>query len=564
MLQLLRIRNLALLEAVELEFESGFTAVTGETGAGKSILLGALGLLSGARADKTIIRQGADACEVEGVFELRSTEKIDVFLEASGLPRCEDGQLVLKRTLHRERAARIAINGSMATLANLQALGELWIDFHGPGEPRRLLKADCQIELLDLFGRLGEEVASYEAAYDAWRSRLAEIDRLSRETRLDENQIDYLRQQIERIDSLDLEPAAIEALERDFNRLSRAQELTGLVQGLAAGLHGDEGVQALLPPLIRTARELSSLDPSTTPLVQRLESVAVEIEDLGQEFENLVGGLDLDPETAASLESRMAILLELRRRHGRDLASIRDAREDMARKIAEQGDIEGTLTRLEHEAAQYEKDCRERAARLRVAREKAGRMLTQRAEALLGELGFARARLLVAFAPESELRRHGDARPEFLFSPNTGEAPLPLTRIASSGELARVMLALKSVLAEVDEIPVLVFDEVDANVGGEIGRAVGEKMAAIADGRQVFCVTHLPQVASLGAKHFVVEKDQSGARAVVGIRSLHADRTERIAELARMLGDRKSASALTHAEKLLGAPAKKATVRNRK
>ncbi|MGH8016829.1 MAG: DNA repair protein RecN [Opitutaceae bacterium] len=552
MLQFLRIRNLALLEAIDLEFEPGFTAVTGETGAGKSILLGALSLLSGARADKTVIRQGADACEVEGVFHLPDASRFDALLESLGLPACDDGELVLKRSVHREKAARITINGSLATLANLQSLGGLWIDFHGPGEPRRLLRADCQIELLDLFGQLEKETAAYQQIYDTWRATLAEIERLSRETQLDADQLDYLRQQIAKIDSLDLEPTAVEALERDFNRLSRAQELTELASNLAGGLSGDEGMLNQAAPLIRAAREISELDPSTAPLCQRLESLAVEIEDLGREFDAFSGSLDFDADSAADLESRMTLLLELKRRHGQDLEAIRRARDEMERRIAGQGDIEGTLARLNKEAAGAEKTCRQRAADLRLARDKAGRTLVRRTEKLLVELGFAKARLQVAFEAEPELRRHGDARPEFLFSPNAGEPPLPLAKIASSGELARVMLALKTVLAEVDDIPVLVFDEVDANVGGEIGRAVGEKMAAIAREHQVLCVTHLPQVASLGAQHLVVEKEQKRDRTVVSIRSIHEDRDGRIAELARMLGDRKSESALAHAGKLLG------------
>ncbi len=551
MLQFLRIRHLALLDSIELEFEPGFTAVTGETGAGKSILLGALGLLAGARADKTIIRQGADACEVEGGLFFKDARRIDAQLESLGLPRCEDGLLVLKRVIPRDKAPRISINGSLATLANLQALGELWIDFHGPGEPRRLLKADCQIELLDLFGQLAPAATAYRAEYHAWRAALAEIERLSRETRLDPDQIDFLRQQIARIDSLDLEPDAVEALERDFTRLSRAQELAGLGGALAAGLSGEEGVLGSLAPLVRTGRQLGAIDASLAPLVARLEALAVEVGDLGREFEQFAASLEFDPEQASALQEQMNTLLDVKRKHGREIAAIRAARDDMVRRVEEQGDVEGTLARLEAGASKHEKRCRTLAAELRVAREKAGRTLAQRAGRILVELGFKKAELRVSFAAEPELRPHGDARPEFLFSPNVGEPPLPLARIASSGELARVMLALKTVLAEVDDIPVLVFDEVDANVGGEIGRVVGEKMAGIARKHQVLCVTHLPQVASLGGQHLVVEKGERNGRASVDIRPIHDNRKGRLSELARMLGDRSAKSALAHAEELL-------------
>ena len=552
MLQFLRIRNLALLESIELEFESGFTAVTGETGAGKSILLGALGLLAGARADRTVIRQGAEACEVEAGLFFGETRRINQALEGMGLPPCEDGLLLLKRILPREKAPRIQVNGSMATLANLQALGELWIDFHGPGEPRRLLKTDCQIELLDLFGQLARQAAAYRSEYDAWRTTLADIDRLSRETQLDENQLDFLRDQIKRIDQADLEPEGIESLERDYIRLNRAQELASLTEQVSGGLAGDDGsVLRLLGPLVRAARQLASIDPSSQALVSRLESLAVETEDLGREFAALGAALDFDPQAAASIHERMTALLELRRKYGTEVAAIRRARDEMGRRIEDQGDIEGTLARLRAEAAEREKRCRELAKELRLAREMAGKSFTQRAARILAQLGFKKAELRIAFNSETELKAYGDARPEMLFAPNVGEAALPLARIASSGELARVMLALKTVLAEVDDIPVLVFDEVDANVGGEIGRVVGEKMAAIAKRHQVLCVTHLPQVASLGAQHLVVEKDQRGDRAVVHIRAIHGDRKARIGELARMLGDRAAKSALAHAEELL-------------
>lgn len=551
MLQFLRIRHLALLDSVELEFDAGFTAVTGETGAGKSILLGALGLLSGARADKTIIRQGADACEVEGGLHFKNPRKVDALLETLGLPACEEGLLVLKRVIPREKAPRITVNGSVATLANLQAIGELWIDFHGPGEPRRLLKADCQIELLDLFAQLVATAASYRAEYEAWHDALAEMARLSSEARLNPDEIDFLRQQIAKIDALDLSPEAVEALERDFTRLSRAQELAGLGGSIASGLSGDEGILRALAPLVRTGRQLGGIDASLAPFVARLESLAVEAGDLGREFESFVNSLEFDAEAATQLQERMNTLLELKRKYGRDADAVRAARGDMARRVAEQGDLEGTLARLENEASARENRCRTQAAELRGAREKAGRTLTQRAGKILAELGFQKAELRVSFATESDLRPYGDARPEFLFSPNVGEPPLPLSRIASSGELARVMLALKTVLAEVDDIPVLVFDEVDANVGGEIGRVVGEKMAAIARKHQVLCVTHLPQVASLAAQHLVVEKDQRGDRAVVSIHGIHENRRQRLNELARMLGDRTARSALAHAEELL-------------
>jgi DNA repair protein RecN (Recombination protein N) len=552
MLQSLRIRNLALLEEVALDFESGFTAVTGETGAGKSILLGALSLLAGERADKTVIRQGAAAAEVEASLFFTDAGPIDRVLEDLQLPPCEDGVLILKRSLPREKAPRISVNGSLATLAALQRLGEHWIDFHGPSEPRRLLKDGCQLELLDLFGRNGEALEAYRHSHGEWRRLVAEQDRITGESRLTPDQIDFLRGQLERMDGLVLTEESIETLERDFQRMSRAQELIGLASELAAGLTGDDGVQPRTAELLRQARQLEQIDGASKPLADRLASAVVELGDLGAEFSSLSQELQFDPEQAEELGARMNLWLELKRRHGGEVAAVAAAREDMRRRLALQGDLEGSLARLEQQVAAALLRARKDAQALRLRREKAARELAKVAARSIAQLGFRKADFQVRIVPLTELGASGDCGAEFLFSPNVGEAPLPLSRIASSGELARVMLALKTVLADLDGVPVLVFDEVDANVGGEIGRVVGAQMAGIARAHQVLCVTHLPQVAAQATCHLVVTKDQSRDRAVVSITPIHPNRKLRVTELARMLGDSKAKTSLAHAEELLG------------
>jgi DNA repair protein RecN (Recombination protein N) len=552
MLQSLRIRNLALLDEVSLDFEAGFTAVTGETGAGKSILLGGLGLLAGERADKTIIRQGADACEVEASLYFADPQAVDALLATLDLPPCEEGVLILKRSVSREKAPKITVNGSLATLAALQRLGERWVDFHGPSEPRRLLKESCQLELLDLYGQSAVSLGTYRNSYMAWRGLQAERTRLANETRLAPDQVEFMRNQLGRMDALDLGSEAIEALERDFQRMSRAQELTELSGVLAAGLAGDDGVQSRVAALLKSARQLAALDPASAPLAGRLESAAVEVNDLAAEFAALGQQLQFDGEQAEDLTNRMNTWLELKRRHGGDLAAVTAAREELRARLEAQGDLAGTLARLEGRIAAAEKSVRADAKALRTAREQAARELAKAAAKGIAQLGFKKADFQIRVVPLPEPGPSGDCGCEFMFSPNVGEAPLPLHRIASSGELARVMLALKTVLADLDGVPLLVFDEVDANVGGEIGRVVGEKMAAIAGRHQVLCVTHLPQVAAQATCHLVVTKDQSGDRAVVKIAPIQANRKNRVSELARMLGDRTAKSALAHAEELLG------------
>jgi len=551
MLQSLRIKNLALLEEVSLDFEEGFTVVTGETGAGKSILLGALSLLAGERADKTIIRQGAPACEVEASLHFVDSKRIDAVLAELELPATEDGLLILKRSVPREKAPKLTVNGSLATLAALQRLGEYWIDFHGPSEPRRLLKESCQLELLDLFGKTEAAFEAYRGRYVSWRACVAERERIAQETQLSPDQLQFLENQLAKLNALELTDEAIQALERDFQRLSRAQELAELASALASGLMGEEGATARVSALVREARTLEAIDAASKPLADRLAAVSVELADLSSEFEQLAQELNFDPDQVEDVTARMNAWLDMKRRYSGDVQAVIGARAELKRRLALQGDLEGASARLEYEIAETLRAARKEASRLRELREKAAKELSKIAAKGIAQLGFKKADFQIELVPLTELSPSGDCRAQFLFSPNVGEAPLPLNRIASSGELARVMLALKAVLADLDDVAVLVFDEVDANVGGEIGRVVGEKMAGIAKSHQVLCVTHLPQVAAQGDSHLVVEKDQSKDRAFVTISPIGKNRKARVSELARMLGDRNAKSALAHAEELL-------------
>jgi DNA repair protein RecN (Recombination protein N) len=552
MLQTLTIKNLALLEAVSLEFDAGFTAVTGETGAGKSVLLGALALLSGQRVDKGIIRQGAESCEVEASLWFADSRELDARLADLDLPACEEGVLLLKRSLSRSRAPKISVNGSMTTLGTLQALGEEWIDFHGPGEPRRLLKPACQLELLDLFAQHDDELPTYQSAHAAWQAAVKERERLANQEQLSPEQLDFMTDQLRRLDALDLSPESIEQLERDFKRVNQAQELLELASALENGLNGDGGLGERLAPLLRVADDLSQLDPASQSLAERVQALGIEIADLARDYAGLGADLHFEPEEVETLQTRMNDWLEAKRKYGGDPETVSGAREALRTQIEGQGDIAGALLKQDQEVAKTHATAEKLAAALTKKRQKAAQALAKVAADSIAQLGFKKAEFTIAFHALPELSAAGDSAVEFLFSPNVGEEVRPLHKIASSGELARVMLALKTVLAEIDAVPVLVFDEVDANVGGEIGRIVGQKMAEIGQNHQVLCVTHLPQVAAQGQSHFLVEKDQSGDRVAVTIRPIHSVAEERVDELARMLGDRSSESAQAHAAKLLG------------
>lgn len=549
MLHYLRIANLALMESVELEFERGFTAVTGETGAGKSVLLGALSLLAGNRAEKTIIRQGADTCEVEGYLFFKDPSAINRALEALGLPACEDGALVLRRSLSQLKPPRIHVNGALATLAALQTLGEQWVDFHGPGEPQKLFKESVQLDMLDAYGRI--DLSAYRADYAA----IQELQRLIADTRaqgkLSDDEIAFYQSQIEKIDTLAPSAESIAALERDFTRLNRSEELRELSSRLEAGLSGDGGIADAIGPLLRTSAQLSEIDPSAEPLHRRLESAGIELNDLAQEFSALAESGEIDAETAQALQARMAIWMALRRKYGNEPQDILDKRDEWAQKIARQGDLDGFLAQKQSALSAIEKRLKKEAAAITLARQKAATALAEATQKRLVGLGFKKAGLTIAVLPLDNCGPSGDSRAEILFSPNPGTPPLPLRKIASGGETARVMLAIKTALADIDDTPVLVFDEVDANVGGEIGGEVGHRLAALADRHQVFCVTHLPQVAALAQNHFLVSKTAGDHSTAVSIAPIHADTPTRMAELARMLGDRTSKSALAHAQELL-------------
>ena len=552
MLKYICIKNLALLEELKLEFEPGFTAVTGETGAGKSVLLGALGLLSGTRTDKGMIRQGQDLLEVEAALYFADAFPIDNLLEVAGLPACEDGLLLLQRTIHRTKIPRIQVNGSLATLVQLQALGELWIDFHGPGEPQKLFQEKRQLEMLDTYADNAKTLTAFAVGYDEWRSALREIETLETGERLDQDELDFVRKQIKKIDVVDVSEDSIEELERDYTRMSRAQELVGLASACSEAMVGEQSVNDLLGGALLRLEELVELDEGSQPLLERARSLQIELQDLGEEVGRLTADYDFDPEAIEAATERMNLWQELRRKYGGSVEAVLSKREELAQKIDIQGDLDGVLVKKRKATVDLEAELKKQAVKLTASRKKSAKALAQKAAALLQALGFKKARLEINLIADAKLHEHGDSHCQFLFAPNAGQDLQPLNKIASSGETARVMLALKTVLAEADATPLLVFDEVDANVGGEVGRTVGSELARLAKKHQVLCVTHLPQVASLAHNHYVVTKSQDEDSTAVNIAPLGDSRSARLEELARMLGDRKSASARAHAEELLG------------
>lgn len=551
MLATLRIKNLALVADLTLELRPGFNAITGETGAGKSVILGALNLVLGQRADRTLIRAGAEACTVEAVFDVATLKApLAEFLEDNGLEPGDGGQLVLKRSFTAAGTNRQFINGSPTTLATLATLGEWLVDLHGPHEHQSLLQPTRQLAILDAFGGLEARRAAFgelvrqRAATDAAKAALIVDERTYAQ------QVDLLRFQVQEIQEARLRPDEEAEVEAEFQRASNAARLLELAHGALAVLNeNDDSAATQLGAAGRALQELQRLDSAGAPLVEAHAQVVSLLHDLQVELSHYADRVEVEPARLAELEARLNLIHALKRKYGGTLAEVLAFGGEAAARLAALEGRDAEVARLNAELARLERELAAAGRELTAARRKLVPKLSRAVAKELAALGFQDSSFDVALTSLPAAGSSGFDACEFQFAPNPGEPARPLRAIASSGELARVMLALKTVLAAVDEVPVLVFDEVDANVGGETATAVGEKMRQIAAAHQVLCITHLAPVAAQGDAHYVVTKEVIGGRTESRITLL--DRRERIEELARMLGGASSA-ARRHAEELLG------------
>lgn len=551
MIEYLRIENLALLERAEIDFTEGFTAVTGETGAGKSVLLGALAMLSGARCGKEAVGGHSDTCRVEAVLRFKDTSKIDKLLESSGLPPCEDGTLLISRVVGISKPSRAFVNSSPAPLSFLSKLGGYWIDFHGPGEPQKLFSRKNQLEMLDTFAGDSQLIEEYMRIYSERRQMLSNIESLSQTKSLGEDEIEFLRSRIAAIDAVNPTEESIAELEEKSKLAEAASDIVEKSSAVAEAIDGDGGILEKLAAASKFASEISRFSPAAESLSERLRGVGLELADISSEYGNLARSSNMDEAQIETVRRKMTDWLGLCRKFGNSVESVLSARREMAAKIENQSDVRATMEKLRRRADELLESLVPIAEKILKAREKAAKKLAERASKTLLGLGFKNARFDISISAESEPSPDCGSSCEFMFMANPGQPLLPLAKIASSGELARVMLALKTTLADADATPLLVFDEVDANVGGEIGAEVGKRLAELSKGHQVFCVTHLPQVAACANGHFLVEKSQTKTSTSVSIARIDGDKKRRVSELARMLGDRNSESAVAHAQKLL-------------
>lgn len=551
----LRIQNYAVIDRLAVRLEPGLNVLTGETGAGKSIIVGALSLLMGERASAEYVRTGADRAIVEGVFDVAGRDDVLALLESQGL-EAEEGLLILRREVAAEGRNRAWVNGSAVTASLLGELGGRLIDLHGQHEHQTLLRADEQRAILDAYAgatELAKELREAHARLVKARQALEDFDRRRREI---EQRADFLRFQVEEIEKANLKPGEEEQLEEEGNRLEHAEDLARLSGRLHEALYAaEDSVTSTLGELRRVLEQLVRIDPSQQDAVELLEAAYYNVEELGRRMGEYAAQIEHDPVRLDEIRRRQDLIFRLKTKYGPTLADVietgRRAREEL--DLIDSGGLE--RRELEKAEAAAREKVESLAARLSAVRREAATRLAAEVGAILPELGFSDGRFAVALNPLPEISADGAESIEFRVSLNVGFEPRPLARVASGGELSRIMLALKTILARLDRVPSLVFDEIDTGIGGRIGHMIGEKLRQVAEHHQVFVITHLAQIACRADHHLRVEKTERDGMTATSVTVLEGE--ERVRELARMLGgDPESEKSLDHARELLGLTAR--------
>lgn len=549
MLSFIKIKNLALVEDVTWELGRGLVGVTGETGAGKSIIVGALKLILGERADRSLIRTGQDQCSVEASFQLSDAKAITSILDEAGVEPCEDGVLLVKRVVSSSGTNKQFINGSPTTTQVLKAVGEFLVDLHGPHDHQSLHSQDRQLEMLDKYAGSEPALVAYQSAWKQWRAVVTELQDLVNSERASQQQIDMLKHQIKEIGAAKLKPGEDVQLESRHSLVANSARLSELCGEIVERLgEGKDSILSHLREVARMVHELERIDPESSKVFEEFEGALIVLREMESGVRDYAGDLELDPKEFEALEQRMGVIQQLRRKYAPTVDGILAHLADCESKLAKMEGRADEIVRLEDEVKKHLAETDKLGKVLSKKRAEGAPKLAKEVAKHLADLGFKQSVFEVQLALSTEPQREGLETVDFLFAPNPGEPLKPLRLTASSGEMSRVLLAVKSALARQDSVDLLVFDEIDANVGGNIAEAVGRKMAAIGKARQVIAITHFPQVASLAAHHFVVTKEVEANRTKSSIREIGGE--ERIEELARMLGGKRE-SAREHARSLL-------------
>ncbi len=551
MLTLLRVKNLALVEEATVAFEPGLNIITGETGAGKSILIGALYLLLGERADTSAIRAGETQCVVEATFQLAEPQAVNEILTDAGLEPCDHGLLILRRTVKAAGGGQAFVNDAPVTLPLLKRLGAHLVDLHGPHDHQSLFQPASQLDILDSFARADAERAAYANAFSRRQALLARREELAGDRGDLDAQIALYAHQVREIE----EAAPVEGEEDEVRAeqqtAGHAQRILELGQLIVQATSEDENsALAIMAPARKALDELARLLPAAKEWLAEFRGHTDALAALTGAIQSELTHISADPARLEWLDQRLATYDKLKRKYGPSLADIlqplaaaKTRLQDLQTRDQQKADVEKELLAVEKELQTAGRTLRKRRA---AAAEKLAPAITAELQAL----GFAHGLFAIELTPSEAPLASGLDKLEFAFAPNVGEPMRPLRAIASSGEISRVMLGIKVVVAAADRIPLLVFDEIDANVGGETARAVGQKLAQAAKRRQVIAITHLPTVAACGAHHHAVRKEVQAGRTHTRVVAL--DHAARVEELARMLGGRESTSVtLRHAAELL-------------
>jgi DNA repair protein RecN (Recombination protein N) len=568
MLKSISIRNYAIIDAADTEFEPGLNIITGETGAGKSILIDALGLILGERASNEMIRAGSEKAVVEGAFAVASNVKIQSLLHANNLD--EHDVLILRREISVKGQNRCFINDTPVNLAILKEAGDYLVDLHGQHEHQSLLRPATHIEFLDDFGGLDGLLKEYRSSYQALSALFEERRRLKEQEAVLKERRDLYEFQLKEIDAVSPQPGEEETLESELRILENSEKLHEATSRLHQMLY--EGEQAVYDQLVlarNQLEDLSGIDRSFEDLRNECASAAAMISEVTKFLQQYNARIEFNPERLEQIRERLGHLSLLKKKYGGTIESILDQRERVAREFALAENFEGEIGKLDASIDEERSRCSAAAQRLSAKRRDLVPKITKSISAELSKLGIAKAefevriqnrplgegdstRAMVKLGRECYLAGpRGIDDVEFYLSTNVGEEPRPLTRIASGGEVSRVMLALKTILAKSERLPLLVFDEIDVGVSGRVAQAVGQSMKSLSRFHQVIAITHLPQIAGLADVHFVVEKVEDGKRAKTQLRKLELE--ERVEEVARLMsGAEVTDAGLAGARELMG------------
>ena len=533
MLNELTIRNFATIDRLQVEFRNGFNVLTGETGAGKSIIIDAVGLLLGERARPELIRSEADEASVEALIDLTDCPGVLQRLEEEGFAEGDD--LLIRRTISRNGKNRVYLNGALATLSQLQTISADLMVIYGQHEQQQLQRASAHLELLDRYAGLEEEVKACGVLFAEVRELQQHIEKLALAERDRQQRLDLLIFQQQELEQASLQEGEDDELENERKRLLNAGKLAEACNGCYAELYDGEGAVCDRLSLLATTQEtLSGVDPVFVELAEAVRQAQYGLEDVATRLRDYAGSVVFDPQRQNEVEERLSIIATLKRKYAPSITEILLQREKIETEIAELSDIDATHAALSCQLENAKERLIVTASRLSKKRNDAAKELSRAVAGELVDLAMEKARFEVRLEPLEEPEAKGGEHCQFYLSANPGEPPKPLSRIASGGELSRIMLAIRRAIPQAGGTTTLIFDEVDAGIGGVAASKVGEKLQSVARGLQLLCVTHLPQVAAYADWHYRVEKHQSDAVTRTSLTIL--DNEERVVEMARMLG----------------------------